>query len=788
MSEPLRAKARGLSLAALACALPLGHACAAVPEPGQPPASIAQPGDTPAPGKKPLPPAEPTVTFGVLQVHGGLQPTSLPTRIPTTMHGITGAEIQDQINATDAEDALKYFPSLLVRKRYIGDYDHAVLATRASGTGNSARSLVYADGILLSNLLGNGASFTPRWGLVSPEEIERVDVLYGPFSAAYPGNSVGAVVDYVTRMPERFEAHVKYGYYVEHFQLDGTDDDYPARALSASFGNRWNKLSAWLAVSRLDSRAHPITFATLPLSAGTGGAGTPVTGAFLGRNPRNQPWYLVGATGQTDTVQDQAKLKLAYDLAPDVRLSYVFGAWDNDAFRDSASYLEDASGNSVYSGDVVIDGQHYALSPTTISLQRAELQHRMHGLSLKRNSGGRWDYTFGLSRYRYARDRLRSPTIVRPVADTGGAGRIADSDGTGWTTATAMMTWRPDAAHVIEFGLQDDTFELSTLVSDTDDWIHGTPRARFSAFAGTTELRSAFVQDTWRWSPHWTSMLGLRAERWEAHDGTLADATHMLGFPRRREDAVSPKAAVELAASQDWSIKASIGRAIRFPTVSELYQGSIAADAIVNNDPNLKAERSTTSELSWVRRIPAGRLRATLFHERTRDALYAQTNVTATPTVTSIQNVGAIRTTGAELAAEFTGVGLDDLDVSASVTFAESIIHENANFPASVGQWQPRVPRWRANLLATWHPGDRWSVTGGIRYSGRQFNTLDNSDTHSDAYTGTSPFLVGDARVRYRHDAHWSAALGVDNLTNQTYWNFHPYNQRTWIAEMKYDD
>ena len=96
-----------------------------------------------------------------------------------------------------------------MRKRYVGDYDHAVLATRASGTGNSARSLVYADGILLSNLLGNGATFTPRWGLVTPEEIERVDVLYGPFSAAFPGNSVGAVVDYVTRMPDELEMHAE---------------------------------------------------------------------------------------------------------------------------------------------------------------------------------------------------------------------------------------------------------------------------------------------------------------------------------------------------------------------------------------------------------------------------------------------------------------------------------------------------------------------------------------------------------------------------------------------------
>ena len=123
-------------------------------------------------------------SLGVVTVTSG-QPTSLPTQIPTTMEGITKEQIQKTINATDSEDALRYFPSLLVRKRYIGDYNHAVLSSRASGTGNSARSAVYADGILLSNYLGNGATYAPRWGLVTPEEIERVDVMYGPFSAAY---------------------------------------------------------------------------------------------------------------------------------------------------------------------------------------------------------------------------------------------------------------------------------------------------------------------------------------------------------------------------------------------------------------------------------------------------------------------------------------------------------------------------------------------------------------------------------------------------------------------------
>ena len=82
--------------------------------------------------------------WGVVTVTGS-RPTSLPTQIPTTMEGVTRQDIERSVNATDSEDALKYFPSLLVRKRYIGDYNHAILSTRASGTGNSARSALTAS-------------------------------------------------------------------------------------------------------------------------------------------------------------------------------------------------------------------------------------------------------------------------------------------------------------------------------------------------------------------------------------------------------------------------------------------------------------------------------------------------------------------------------------------------------------------------------------------------------------------------------------------------------------------
>src|SRR4029079_18223481 len=102
-------------------------------------------------------------------------------------------------------------------------------------------------GILLSNLLGNGAGFTPRWALVTPEEIERVDVLYGPFSAAYPGNSAGAIVDYVTRMPTQLEAHAKLqGFTQPSYRLYATDDAFGGAEASASIGSR-ARAAPWVA-------------------------------------------------------------------------------------------------------------------------------------------------------------------------------------------------------------------------------------------------------------------------------------------------------------------------------------------------------------------------------------------------------------------------------------------------------------------------------------------------------------------------------------------------------------
>jgi iron complex outermembrane receptor protein len=722
----------------------------------------------------------------------GGRPTSLPAQIPTTIEGITGAQVEDRINAVDSEDALKYLPSLNVRKRYTGDYDHAVLASRASGTGNSARSLVYADGILLSNLLGNGATYTPRWGLVTPEEIERVDVLYGPFAAAYPGNSVGAVVDFQTRMPTKREAHVKLSGHSQGFKLYRTDDRYDGWQGSASLGDRSGAWSYWIDVSRLDSDAQPIGFANKLLSAGVpGGGGIPVTGAVAGRNPSNRDWWLIGATSQTHTVQDHAKFKLAWDITPQLRASYTFGWWRNEATRVADSYLRDLAGNPVTTATRVnIDGRAYDIRASDFAPSRGTLEHAMHGLSLKKHSRDTFDWEIAASLYDYARDLVRTPTVLVPDADTNGAGQVTDMHGSGWNTLALKGIWRPED-HTVEFGLQSDRAALRTRVfGSAGDWLHAGDGRQVSVFNGNTWLESLYAQDNWRIGDAWRATVGARFERWRAYGGELSNAVLAapLGFPSRRETAWSPKAALSWRVSPDWTLKASTGRAVRNPTAAELFQGSIVDNAIVNSNPNLKAEKSWTSELSAETLNDKGSLRVTLFRETTRDALYSQPLlVSAGTTVNTVQNVGRIRTNGLEVSAQADDVGVKGFDLTGSLTFADSIITENAGFPGSVGKWQPRVPRWRATMLATWKANDHWTATLGGRYSGRQYGTLDNSDPNGEAYMGVSDYLVFDARVRYRFDRHWSAAVGVDNLNDRTYWAFHPYTQRTVVAEVRWD-
>jgi iron complex outermembrane recepter protein len=780
----------------LSAALPLQAQTLTPPDRPESPRSTG-PADNSAP--------TPVKQLGIVTITGSSQPTALPTQIPATMEAVTRDQLARTVNASDSEDALKYLPSLLVRKRYIGDYNHAILSSRASGTGNSARSAVYADGILLSNYLGNGVgglSFPPRWGMVTPEEIDRVDVMYGPFSAAFPGNSVGAVVAYTTRMPKGFEAHAKVGYTSQPFDLYSTKATFRAWETSASVGDRAGAF-AWLVnLSHADSHGQPLTFATRLVSSGTPGtAGTPVTGAVLEANNANQPWYVIGSGTEYQTQQDHLKAKFAYDFTPTIRGNYVLGVWRNSAEGRPQSYLRNAAGQPVTSGVINIGGRSYA-APTggDFAATDERLTHLMHGLSLKSNTRGTWDWELAASLYDYQRDdkRQNGAANLLPAALGGGAGTLADGSGTGWVNLAMKGTWRPagmGGAHTVDLGLQQDSYELKYLTSSiAGNWRSDPAGALANEVSGKTRLRSAYAQDAWAFAPSWKTVLGLRAEQWQAYDGkTVFSATSTLGYPSRSENFLSPKAALSFQAGADLVLKASTGRAVRMPTVSELYGATSTTNSQFINDPKLRPERSWTSELTAEKDLGAAQLRVTFFNEDTRDALYSQTSfdAAANRNISRVQNIDRIRTNGLELAYNGSNVLARGLDLSGSLTYADSVIKANQGFVVTpgdtLGKRQPNIPKWRATALASYRVDERWTASLGARYSGAQFRTLNNADVNGFTYQGVSKYFTVDARVRLQINRQWSAAFGIDNLNNYQFWNFHPYPQRSYSAELKFD-
>ena len=745
----------------------------------------------------------PAKSLGVITINSG-QPTSLPTQIPTTIEGVTKEQIEQTINATDSADALKYFPSLLVRTRYIGDYNHAVLSSRASGTGNSARSMVYADGILLSNYLGNGAAYTPRWGLVTPEEIERVDVLYGPFSAAYAGNSVGAVVDYVTRSPKHFEAHAKLSTFTQNFKLYGTDSSYGGSQASASLGNKNGDWSWFANVNRTTSNSQPLVFATRTLSVAAPAAGAQVvTGAVAGLNTTNTPIVILGGSTQYNTTQDHAKVKLAYDFTPTVRASYALGYWQNTSENRSQSYLRNAAGNPVYSGNVSIDGKGYALAAGDFGVANESLQHVMHGLSVKSNTQGVFDWEVAASLYNYSKDQARAATTAQPASLAGGAGTLTDQGGTGWSNLALKGIWRPDGKqgpHIVDFGYQQGSYKLRILRSTiAGNYLQDAPGTVANDVGGKTQLRSLYAQDTWSFAPKWKTVLGARLENFNTNNGFTtfgAGNVNNTAYAARSLNAVSPKAALSYQWASDTVLKASTGRAVRFPTVNELYGATSTVNSQFINDPNLKPEKSWTTELSAEKDLGGlwggGLLRLTFFTENTRDSLYSQTtfDAVANANISRVQNVGRIQTNGLEVAYNGNDVFKKGLDLSGSVTYADSRIKENAGFVTApgdtIGKNQPRVPVWRATALASYQFDPQWTSTLGVRYSGPQFGTLNNSDVNGFAYQGFSKFFTADVRLRYQVSKQVSMAVGIDNLNNYQYYAFHPYPQRTLFAEVKF--
>jgi iron complex outermembrane receptor protein len=738
--------------------------------------------------------------------HASLDTPAVAARyqLPQRAFSITAREIDETINVRDPEDAVKYMPSLFVRKRNDGD-NQAVLATRSWGLNSSARTLIYYDDLLISALIGNNNSgASPKWNLISPEAIGRVDFLNGPFAAAYPGNSIGGVLLISSKMPEKAFAVAKETVSVMPWSQYGTRDTYVTSQTSAAAGNRDGQLSWLVSANYLDSYQQPLSYVT----NGSIPAGT--TGAFRANNKTGQEADVVGAGTLAHSQQASGNLRLAYDLTPLVQATYSFGVWNNHQVSAPQTYLTStATGLPTFAGLQSFASNRYVWDETHVS----------NAVALKSDAKGVFDFDLSASSYNYLYDTQLSPFTVSPTGvGFSSTGKVTRTDGTNWQNGDAKAIWRPfgyGGAHEISFGVHGDRYRLENPVYQSSLWFAttstGTGRL-YSTGVGETNTGALWVQDAWKIVPNLKLTLGGRFESWRAFDGfnvnTITDASgnitrsFAISQPELSSTNFSPKASLSYDLNKDWNITANLGEAWRYPTVTELYQNVSSGGNVFLPNPLLAPEHDYTSEINFERHWDDGRIRLTVFYEKTFDALISQTTTVtnaatqAQSQLTTVSNVDAIRMEGVELSADKDNVGIAGLQVFGSVTYVDSRILADARWtgidpvtrlPSTVvGKRVPFVPDWRAKLGFTYRPDDRWAYTVAARYSGKQYSTLDNTDNTPHVFGAFDNYLVADMKVHYKATQNFSFDFGIDNIFNQQYFLFHPFPGRTFVLASKY--
>jgi iron complex outermembrane receptor protein len=219
--------------------------------------------------------------------------------------------------------------------------------------------------------------------------------------------------------------------------------------------------------------------------------------------------------------------------------------------------------------------------------------------------------------------------------------------------------------------------------------------------------------------------------------------------------------------------------------VGELYQTTTGVNPF-NPNPNLKPENVLSSELAIQHKFTDGLVRISLFNETVRQALISQTIASGS----FVDNVDEVRNTGVEFAAQKDNTGFKGLSLFGSVTYVDSRIEKDSGWKGTTSvlhKHAPYVPDWRATVGATIHLADKWAITGAMRYSGKQYSTLDNTDNTPRVFGAFDRFLVVDTRVQYKVCKNATLNIGIDNLTDTKYTLYHPFPGRTFTTGIKLD-
>jgi iron complex outermembrane receptor protein len=522
----------------------------------------------------------------------------------------------------------------------------------------------------------------------------------------------------------------------------------------------------------------------------------PVTGAIAGNDESGNARVYFGDTGVTDTTTDNYKFKAGYELNDWSTLLNVAYEDRNSGSFSPNSYVRDSMGNTVWSGDVIQDGQEFSIPANRLSVSEFERQSLSLGLRLKGKLTDSIMLESSINQFDIVNDENRASAVNPADPAYTPAGQIADFDNSGWQTAEVKLVF--DAPGAGDFrlvtGARHEEYKLNTNVYNSDNYMAGSKDELTGSSGGETGITAFYVQANQDIGNHWDTSLGGRFESWKSRSGYYADddtvtpELDIQHLPARSKDKFSPKFSLGYKPVSEWTLRYSWARAYRFPIVEELFSQYQAYNAVSVANPELKPENGLHHNLLLERSLDQGYLRLNFFAEKIQDVIESQ--ATILPGGVSVRTfipVDEVKTRGVELILNAENLIVENLDIRFNIVYTNAEIVKNNADPGIEGNIFPRMPKWRGNLLATYHIFDRWDIGGSVQYASDGYGKLDNTDNEDKVFNAQDGYTRIGLKTSYRLNEHTGIAFGVDNLSNEIAYVAHPWPGRTFYMNVSCD-
>lgn len=677
--------------------------------------------------------------------------------VPGSVSVITQKDIESR-NVQSLDGVLKQVPGLYSRRE--GEFSTLQPVIEMRGIAGQNRTLILLDGITL-NEPRTGAGYFDG---IPVEDVERVEVVNGPFSSLYGGYAMGGVVNVITRMPEKREITVKSGYGTGWNRNEAFDD---LTSIYGSYGDKFmDKLGVMLSYGRKETNGYPYQLNVAGTKPATG-----ITGYETTTDNTGKIRYLIGDKGDGYSAYDGLTAKAKFDFTPSTNASYTFMRNTISTDYDSPNtLLRDGSGNPVYSSASIKESSYLATaSGRTRNLHNLGFETDMASIRTK--------LSVGLVDQQESYNR--TPGSAATV--NGGAGTYLDSPAKSFSTdlqftaplfSTQILTW-------------GGTFKNDSTDSTTNNltnWLNENSKTTLAGEQkGATNTFSLFVQDEIPILSNLTAYLGSRMDWWESYDG-YNYLSGVSGYPKFYEDrsasAFSPKASMVYSPLDATTLRASAGKAFRPPTIYELYSDYVGTYTLSAN-ANLEPETSQSWDVGVDQGLwPGAKLKLAYFENYLDDLIYAQT---ISSTLQKRVNIGSAKTSGVELGLE---QRIDKtLRIFGDFTYTDARVTDNPANPGIVGKQLVDVPDkiFNIGIEDTYGP-----LSGSLvgRYIGKRYSTDLNTDEVNDVYTSYDPFFTADAKITYHPWKYAALSLSVNNIFNARYYTYYRSPGTSWYCEL----